>query len=231
MADLASMTTPEPLPLRNQVVANHAINQNESGGAPVTLAGMFNSASGARGNMQVMPATATSPGFGVKPSNGSPTDDARAGRDYMAAMTQRYGDAETAAIAYNMGPGKTDNWIANGRDLSDLPTETLKYLKNFKAHVASVPPPPTAAPSGAPPATPTPTLEQQIAANPPGGGGPGTTDNGFSMMPTNLGQDAVRQLGLTARAAGHGLADAAGVIGNPLNAAVNALGHALGHNT
>ena len=230
MADLASMTTPELLALRNQVVANHAINQNESGGAPDTATGIVNPASGARGNMQVMPATATSPGFGVKPSNGSPADDARAGRDYMAAMTQRYGDAETAAIAYNMGPGKTDNWIANGRDLSDLPTETLKYLKNFKAHVASVPPPPAATPAGASTPAPTPTLEQQVAANPPGGGGPGTTDNGFSMMPTNLGQDAVRQLGLTARAAGHGLADAAGVIGNPLNAAVNAIGQAIGHN-
>jgi len=48
--------------------------------------------------------------------------------------------------------------------------------------------------------------------------------------PMPLAQQLARQLGLTARAAGHGLADAAGVIGNPLNAAVNTVGGFFGHN-
>lgn len=230
MADLASMTTPQLLALRQQVVANHAINQNESSGAPDTATGIVNPASGARGNMQVLPSTANSPGFGVKPSNGSPADDARLGRDYMGQMMQRYGDPETAAIAYNMGPGKTDKWIANGRELSDLPTETLKYLKNFKAGVASAGPAPVA---GGAPAGPTPTpLEQQVAANPPGGGGAAAPSGGADFLPslTSIAPEALRQIGLTARDVGHGMADAAGVVGNPLNAAVNAIGQAIGHN-
>jgi hypothetical protein len=37
------------------------------------------------------------------------------------------------------------------------------------------------------------------------------------------------QLGLTARAIGHGVADAAGLVGNPINAAINAAGRAIGH--
>ena len=45
----------------------------------------------------------------------------------------------------------------------------------------------------------------------------------------STGQQLVRQLGLTARAAGHGLADAAGVIGNPANAVFNTVGGWLGH--
>lgn len=133
--DLAAMSTEQLLALRQQAVSNIAINQNESAGAPDTATGIVNPASGARGNMQVLPTTAQNPGFGVQPSNGTPQDDARVGRDYHAALTQKYGDPETAAIAYDMGPAKTDNWIANGRDLSTLPTETLKYLKNFKTTV------------------------------------------------------------------------------------------------
>jgi hypothetical protein len=133
--DLNSMSTADLLALRQQMVANKAINQNESSGAPDNATGIVNAASGARGNMQVMPATAQSPGFGVKPSDGTPQDDARMGRDYRSALQQKYGDEETAAIAYNWGPGNTDNWIANGRNLSQLPTETLKYLKNYKGTV------------------------------------------------------------------------------------------------
>src|ERR1700685_4348088 len=105
MAGLGGLTTAELMALREQVVAQHAIHQNESSGAPDAAAGIVNPASGARGSMQVLPSTAASAGFGVKPSNNTPTDDARAGRDYMTALTQRYGDAETAAIAYNWGPG------------------------------------------------------------------------------------------------------------------------------
>jgi hypothetical protein len=39
-----------------------------------------------------------------------------------------------------------------------------------------------------------------------------------------------RQLGLTARAAGHGIADALGTVANPMNAVVNTIGQAIGHN-
>lgn len=41
--------------------------------------------------------------------------------------------------------------------------------------------------------------------------------------------DLGRQVGLTARAAGHGIADAAGFVGNPLNALINTVGGVFGH--
>jgi len=111
-----------------------AIHQNESGGASDASANIVNPASGARGSMQITPSGAGSadPGFGVKPSNGTPQDDARTGRDYYAAMRQRYGSPDLAAIAYNWGPGKTDKWLAGGGDLAKLPDETLKYVLKFK---------------------------------------------------------------------------------------------------
>lgn len=111
-----------------------AIHQNESSGASDARGDIVNPASGARGSMQITPTGAGSsdPGFGVKPSNGTPQDDARTGRDYYAAMRQKYGAPDLAAIAYNWGPGNTDKWLAAGADLSKLPDETLKYALKFK---------------------------------------------------------------------------------------------------
>lgn len=109
-----------------------AIHQNESNGASDSRADIVNPASGARGSMQVMSKTATNPGYGVKPSDGTPQDDARTGRDYYTALRQKYGAPDLAAIAYNWGPGNTDKWLANGADLSKLPSETLKYALDFK---------------------------------------------------------------------------------------------------
>jgi hypothetical protein len=108
-----------------------AIHNNESNGAPDSST-IVNPASGAEGSMQVMPATQKDPGFGVRPSDGTPEDTARAGRDYYAAMSLKYKDPFTAAVAYNWGPGKADKWIANGAKLEDLPEETLKYA--YKMH-------------------------------------------------------------------------------------------------
>lgn len=194
--DLAAMSTEQLLALRQQAVSNMAINQNESGGAPDTATGIVNPASGARGSMQVLPTTAQNPGFGVQPSNGTPQDDARVGRDYHAALTQKYGDPETAAIAYNMGPAKTDNWIANGRDLSTLPTETLKYLKNFKTTVQANQP----------------VMNNQSSGNGPAPVAMGAPDATPPVPSPTMTQQFLRQLGLTARATGHGVADAAGAL-------------------
>jgi hypothetical protein len=108
-----------------------AIHNNESNGAPDSST-IVNPASGAQGSMQVMPNTQKDPGFGVKPSDGSPEDTARAGRDYYAAMHLKYKDPMTAAVAYNWGPGNADKWIKNGAKLEDLPDETLKYV--YKMH-------------------------------------------------------------------------------------------------
>jgi hypothetical protein len=56
---------------------------------------------------------------------------ARVGRDYATALLERYGDPKLAAIAYNMGPGATDKWLAAGADMSKLPRETQGYVKGF----------------------------------------------------------------------------------------------------
>jgi hypothetical protein len=120
-----------------------AIHNNESNGASDS-AHIVNPASGAEGSMQVVKGTQKDPGFGVRPSDGTPEDTAREGRDYYAAMHVRYKDPITAAVAYNWGPGKADKWIANGAKLEDLPDETLKYIaKMHQQNSAAAPAPNT----------------------------------------------------------------------------------------
>lgn len=107
-----------------------AIHSNESSGASDSAA-IVNPASGARGSMQVMPKTAKDPGYGLKPSNGTPEDDARLGREYFGKMMDTFKDPKIAAVAYNWGPGNAQNWVKNGSKLDDLPLETLEYLDKF----------------------------------------------------------------------------------------------------
>lgn len=123
MADLSQLSDKD-------LMALYAVTKNESRAAPDSST-ITNPSSGAKGSMQVMDDTARDPGFGVKPSNGTPQDTARAGQDYYLALQQKYKDPMTAAIAYNWGPGNTDKWLASGGDLSKIPDETLKYAYNF----------------------------------------------------------------------------------------------------
>lgn len=93
---------------------------------------LLTSEKGAKGEMQVMPGTSRDPGFGVKPArDDSPDELARVGRDYAQTLLARYGDPKLAAIAYNMGPGATDKWLAAGADVSKLPRETQGYVRGF----------------------------------------------------------------------------------------------------
>ena len=69
--------------------------------------------------------------------NNSPAEVARVGRDYADAMLKRYGDEKIAAIAYNMGPGRTDKWLASGADESKLPKATRGYIARLDAINAS----------------------------------------------------------------------------------------------
>jgi len=102
----------------------------ESGGRRYDRSGnLLTSPKGAQGEMQVMPGTQRDPGFGVEPArDSSPDEIARVGRDYLRALRNRYGDDKLAAIAYNMGPGATDKWLAAGADPSRLPAETRNYV-------------------------------------------------------------------------------------------------------
>ena len=114
----------------------------DANGAPLT------SSKGAVGRMQVMPATSTDPGFGVRPAvpgpDGkiSPDEMARVGRDYLGAMTARYNNPALVLAAYNAGPGQTDKWISQFGDprtgaistqdwVSKIPfAETKGYVAN-----------------------------------------------------------------------------------------------------
>lgn len=81
--------------------------------------------------MQVMPATARDPGFGVRPAKDqSPAELARVGREYRAAMQRRYGgDLGKMWAAYNAGPGALDDALAAGGNwLGRLPRETQAYV-------------------------------------------------------------------------------------------------------
>jgi hypothetical protein len=96
----------------------------ESGGRPDAV-----SSKGAQGVMQVMPNTQKDPGFGVAPAkDDSPEELQRVGEDYYAAMQKKYGNDTLAAIAYNMGPGATDDWLSKGGDFNKLPAETQSYI-------------------------------------------------------------------------------------------------------
>jgi hypothetical protein len=118
------MPTPQARPRPTGGISPEAIKQVESGGVP----GLVSSA-GAEGTMQVMPNTQRDPGFGVTPAkDNSQAELERVGRDYYAAMQKKYGDDNLAAIAYNMGPGKTDTWLAKGGEFNQLPKETQEYI-------------------------------------------------------------------------------------------------------
>lgn len=101
---------------------------------------LLRSPKGALGEMQVMPATARNPGYGIRPSNGTPDDLARVGREYLPAMYRYYGnDPAKMWAAYNGGPGNLDRALrkakANGTDnwLQYMPSETRAYVqKNMK---------------------------------------------------------------------------------------------------
>lgn len=87
--------------------------------------------------MQVMPATARDPGFGLKPANpDNPADMNRLGREYRAEMQGRYkGDLRKMWAAYNAGPGAVDKAVAeHGSNwLQHMPAETRNYVRGLIA--------------------------------------------------------------------------------------------------
>lgn len=111
--------------LRAQIMAK------ESGGRRYDKEGnLLTSSKGALGEMQVMPYTSRDPGFGIRPARSNDPDELRrVGDEYAAAMYKRYGDPKLAMIAYNMGPGATDKWLAAGANPRDLPKETQGYIR------------------------------------------------------------------------------------------------------
>lgn len=111
----------------------NAVKQAESRGQRFDEKGnLLTSPKGAQGEMQVMPKTARSPGYGVAPAQDKTPDElARVGKDYLQAMLNKYGDTKTALMAYNWGPKNTDDWLAAGADPKKVPAETQKYTRDI----------------------------------------------------------------------------------------------------
>lgn len=121
-----------------------AVVQQESGGVHATGDGkLLTSSAGAQGVTQVMPATGTDPGYGVKPlQNQSREEYLRFGRDYLQAMIKEFdGDQAKALAAYNAGPGRVIDAVrSKGSDwLSVMPKETKDYVAKIGGKVGMQP--------------------------------------------------------------------------------------------
>ncbi|MFY9607036.1 MAG: transglycosylase SLT domain-containing protein [Blastocatellia bacterium] len=108
------------------------------------------SRAGARGLMQVMPATGQL--VSKRQGGGSitaadllnPTLNVKVGMNYLAQMLGQFGRIEYAAAAYNAGPGRAQRWIAErgGMDIEDwieaIPfTETRGYVQGVLRYSAN----------------------------------------------------------------------------------------------
>ena len=139
--------------------------KQESGGNPNAV-----SPAGAMGLMQVMPATARDPGFGIAPLANpfDPIANRQFGTQYLNAMLDRYnGDQAKALAAYNWGVGNADKWSG---DVAHLPAETQNYLASI---LGGAPPRPGAhtpvgpGTPGTPPFVPSPSAAPMLPP-PPG---------------------------------------------------------------
>ena len=96
-----------------------------------------NKDSGARGLMQIMKNTAElDTGFSVNYNLNydelfDPEKNVKFGSDYYLGLKKYYGNDRDALIAYNYGPGNTNDWLEQGADLNSLPKETQNYLKKI----------------------------------------------------------------------------------------------------
>jgi len=119
--------------LTQDIVMHFESGGNLNATGPV-IEGGANTGDQAQGGMQVMPKTMDDPGFGIRPSDGSQADTLRVGREYWAAMVDRYdGNIEAAAIGYNAGFTNADKWMEAGGDYSVLPdrAQTEPYAKGI----------------------------------------------------------------------------------------------------
>lgn len=129
MREAAPETVSAGFDLINQITGQSESGNRDfySNGQPVV------SPVGARYRMQVMPATARDPGFGIAPArDNSPAEFNRVGEEYTRKMAERYGgDLRKMWSAYNAGPGRTDAAIERyGADwFSHMPRETQEYVR------------------------------------------------------------------------------------------------------
>jgi hypothetical protein len=116
----------------SEKLLKHILHKESRGQRYDKEGNLLTSSKGALGEMQVMPATARDPGFGIAPARSNDPDELRrVGEEYARVLLNKYRDPKLAAIAYNMGPGNTDKWLAAGADISKLPQETRGYVQGM----------------------------------------------------------------------------------------------------
>lgn len=112
-----------------------SLTQAESRGVHRKADGsLTRSPKGALGVMQIMPATAAKPGYGMKPidlERSTPEQQRAWSEDYITRIAKHHNfSTEQAVAAYNAGPGATEKAIKKGGSnwLSHLPKETQDYV-------------------------------------------------------------------------------------------------------
>lgn len=106
------------------------------------------SKAGARGLMQLMPATAKE--LGVKNIT-DPRENIMGGTKYIAEQLKRFGNIEAALSGYNAGPGTTRKWLRKGSNYSKAKPETKTYvsmIRGYLEYLAGLKAPETPAPIG-----------------------------------------------------------------------------------
>jgi hypothetical protein len=93
------------------------------------------SKAGARGLAQFMPDTAKT--FGLNPLD--PVASLDAGAKYMAQLKQKFGDEDTARLAYNWGEGNVASYLKTGMGNKGraLPKEAEEYNKKIYARAGA----------------------------------------------------------------------------------------------
>ena len=108
----------------------------ESGGNLYRNGDLVTSSAGAMGLMQVMPGTYSElqERHGLGDDAYDPRNNILAGTAYMREMYEIYGSPGFLA-AYNAGPRRLDDYLANQRD---LPTETRRYVAKIAPNIVGV---------------------------------------------------------------------------------------------
>jgi len=117
-ADVAPAVTGAPFAgIKAEALTPVVMHMESRGNRYGANGNLLTSSAGAVGEMQVMPATMSNPGMGIRPvaldKDGKPIPDdiARVGRDLLGALTARYDHPALVMAAYNAGQGRVDQWL------------------------------------------------------------------------------------------------------------------------
>ncbi|PRP91337.1 Soluble lytic murein transglycosylase precursor [Enhygromyxa salina] len=99
------------------------------------------SSSGARGLMQLMPATAAylAKRMGERSARAyDPEFNVRAGALYLAEMIEKFGDEQQAVAAYHAGPGNVRRWVDAGEAFPDYSQAYVAKVMDARARFEGV---------------------------------------------------------------------------------------------